>query len=184
MSDDQLLLAELRNGSQDAFVKIYEKYWEKLYYVCFQRTLSREETEDIIHELFLDIWNKKESIEIRTTFAAYIYTALKYKIFRLIDSKIVRRKYMEHFGDEEPASSITTEQLLDFNELYDLIEQSVENLPDKCKMIFKMSRDENLSAEEISRELNISSNTVQNQITKAKKIIRKRLKKLFFSLLF
>jgi RNA polymerase sigma-70 factor (ECF subfamily) len=183
MNDDQLLIKELCKGNEKAFVELYEKYWEKLYYVCYQRILSKEETEDIIHELFLDLWNKKDSLEIRSTFAAYIFTALKYKIFRLIDSKSIRRKYIGRMGDEEPASENTTEQLLDFNELYDLIEQRIENLPEKCKLIFRMSRDEYLSAEEISKKLNISSNTVQNQITKAKKVIKNQLKKLFFFIL-
>jgi RNA polymerase sigma-70 factor (family 1) len=184
MNDDQLLIKKLQKGDEKAFVELYEKYWEKLYYVCYQRILSREETEDIIHELFLDLWNKKDTLEIRSSFAAYIFTALKYKIFRLIDSKSIRKKYMERIGDEEPVSENTTEQLLDFNELYDLIEQRVENLPEKCKLIFKMSRDEYLNAEEISKKLNISSSTVHNQITKAKKFIKNELKKLFLFVLF
>jgi RNA polymerase sigma-70 factor (family 1) len=181
--DDSRLIDELRNGSSEAFVELYDKYWEKLYYVCYKRIGSQEETEDIIHELFLDLWKRREDLEIKTSFAAYLFTSLKYKIFRLIDSKTVRNKYMERIDGDEPASADSLERELDFNELYDFIEERIENLPERCRLIFRMSRSENLTADEIAASLDISPNTVQNQITKAKKILKNELKKLFLMFL-
>ena len=177
--DDSLLIIELRRGSEKAFVALYDKYWERLYYVCYKRIGSQEETEDIIHELFLDLWNRRENLAIKTNFAAYLFTSLKYKIFHFIDSKNVKKKYFEPLDGENTASGDSPERDLDFNELYDFIEEQIENLPGKCRLIFRMSRNENLTAGEISERLNISPNTVQNQITKAKKILKSRLKEFF-----
>ncbi len=183
MKDEKELLDELRKGNEKAFVSLYDMYWEKLYYSCYQRIRLKEESEDIIHELFLELWNRRSVLEIRTTFSVYIFTALKYKIYRFIDSRNSRGKYVERMGEEEPASLEKAENILEFNELYKLIEYKIEELPEKCRLIFKMSRNEEMNAKEISKQLNLSESTVQNQITKAKKILKDGLKEYFTFLL-
>ena len=184
MKEEQELLDELRKGSEKAFVAFYDLYWDKLYYTCYQRINLKEETEDIIHELFLDLWNRRDKLEIKTTFAVYIFTALKYKIFRFIDSRNSRLKYVERMGEEEPASFEKVDKYLEFDELYKLIETKIEELPERCRLIFKMSRNDQLQAQEISEQLNLSESTVQNQITKAKKILKEELNKYFIFLIF
>jgi RNA polymerase sigma-70 factor (family 1) len=182
MKDEHELLVELIKGSEKAFVALYDLYWEKLYYTCFQRIRLKEESEDILHELFLDLWNRKDKLEIKSSFAVYIFTALKYKIYRFIDSRNSRSKYVERLGEEEPASHHKLERELEFNELYNLIECKIEELPEKCRLIFRMSRNEQMDAKEISEQLNLSESTVQNQITKAKKILKEELQKYFMFL--
>ena len=177
MKEESELLAELRNGNEKAFIALYELYWERLYYTCFQRIRLKEETEDILHELFMDLWNRHEKLEIRSSFAVYIFTALKYKIYRFIDSRNSRGKYVERLEGEEHSSGEKIEHELEYDELFSLLECKIDELPEKCRLIFRMSRNEEKSAKEISAELNISENTVQNQITKAKKILREELKK-------
>lgn len=184
MDKESYLIKEIKKGSEKAFVELYNIYWKKLYYVCYKRINSQEETEDIIQELFFDLWKKRETLEIKKSVGVYIFTALKYKIFRLIDSKNVRKKYLIHLDDNEPATDETIERDLSFEELYDLIEEKIEKLPDKCKLVFKMSRKENMNAEEISKKLDISKSTVFNQLTKAKKILRLELKKLYSFIFF
>ena len=112
MKDEKELLDELRKGNEKAFVSLYDMYWEKLYYSCYQRIRLKEESEDIIHELFLELWNRRSVLEIRTTFSVYIFTALKYKIYRFIDSRNSRGKYVERMGEEEPASLEKAENIL------------------------------------------------------------------------
>jgi RNA polymerase sigma-19 factor, ECF subfamily len=184
LEKEKYLINDLKRGSKKAFIELYEMYWEKLYYVCYKRTGSQIETEDIIQDLFLDLWKNREKMEIHTSLAAYIFTALKYKIFRMIESKKVRGKYVQRIDGYEPAAEETIESNIAFKELYYLFEQNVEKLPKKCRLVFKMSRNEELTAEEISRKLNISKSTVHNQITKANKIIKNEIKKLFILFLF
>lgn len=185
IDNDKNIIRRIKEGSDSAFIELYEKYWDKLYYTCYKRISSKEETEDILQELFVELWNRREKLEIRTTVAAYLFTALKYKIFRLIDSKNVRNKYLVRVENEELlGSDKTTEKKLLFDELYSLIEQNIEKLPKRCKLIFKLSRQENLSASEISEKLNLSQNTVQNQITSAKKILKMELGKVFTLFLY
>ena len=177
--NDQFLLTELKKGNTRAFAALYNAYWERLYYTCYRRIELQEETEDILQELFTDIWNNREKLQIRTSLSVYIFTALKYKIFRFIDAKAVRHKHMQRLGSEEPAAEETIERDLSFDELYSLLEERIEHLPVRCRLVFRMSRDQELTVEEIAKQLNITPSTVHNQITKAKKILKNELKRGF-----
>jgi RNA polymerase sigma-70 factor (family 1) len=177
--NDQFLLTELKKGNTRAFAALYDAYWERLYYTCFKRINLQEETEDILQELFADIWNNREKLEIRTSFAVYLFTALKYKIFRFIDAKAVREKHMQRLGSEDPAAEEIIVRDLSFEELYSLLEERIEHLPVRCRLVFRMSREQELSVEEIAKQLNIAPSTVHNQITKAKKILKNEIKRGF-----
>lgn len=185
VDDDRYLIEEINKGNDNAFIELYERYWDKLYFACYSRINSRTETEDILQELFVELWNNRKKIVIKTSVAAYLYTAVKYKIFRFIDSKNVRKRYLIRIENEDfYKSEHTTDKKLLFDELYYLIEQKIEKLPPKCKLIFKLSRFENFSSAEISSKLNLSERTVHNQITKANKILRLVLEKVILLLMF
>ena len=171
LSDNQLL-ALIKENNELAFAAIYDKYWEALYSIAFRKTRSLQETEDLLHEVFMDLWKNRHNIEIRKSFAAYIATALKYKIFRLIDAQRVRKKYAGTVNFENQMAEATTDNQLSFAELYDLIEESIEKLPQKCKSVFKLSRGHSQTVKEIAETLNISPHTAQNHINHALKKLR------------
>lgn len=178
MLNEKSLIEKLRLDDINAFKKIYETFWDRLFYSAYIRLNSLEETEDILHDLFLDLWNNRSKINIKKSLSAYLFTSLKYKIFRLYDYKSVREKHKDKISSEE---SYSLENNIELDELYDLIEQSVEILPEKCKVVFKLSRFQGLTTKEISEELNISPNTAQNHINKALKILRGKLDKKYFT---
>lgn len=184
INSDKLLISSLKSGNEKAFVLLYEKYWEKLYFVAYQHTQSVQESEDLIHEVFMDLWKNRKKIQIKKEVSTYIFTALKYKIFRMYDAKAVRRKYAEKIQKMGIVPLNTTERTLSFNELYHLIEQEINKLPERCRIVFQMRRMENLSIEEIAEKLEISPNTVHNQITKASKVLKINLKEYLNSIMF
>lgn len=184
LNSDAFLFSALKKGNKNAFTKLYERYWEKLYYVAYQHTQSAQESEDLIHELFIDLWKNRKKIKIKKTVSAYILTALKYKIFRFYDSKTVRKKYADNIKQKDNNSSNITEMVLSFNELSHLIEFEIDKLPERCKVIFKMRRLEEYSVEEVAEKLKISPNTINNQMTKASKILRQNLKEYLNSVFF
>ena len=123
-----------------------------------------------------------EKFNIKKQFSSYIFTALKYKIFRMYDAKSVRKKYTERIQKEGLVPLNTTERTLSFKELYKLIEQEIEKLPERCRIVFQMHRMENTSIEEIAEKLEISPNTVKNQISKASKVLKINLKEYLNSM--
>lgn len=184
INNDEVLFSAFKKGNKNAFTMLYEKYWEKLYYVAYQHTQSVQESEDLIHEIFMDLWNNRKKIRIKKTVSSYIFTALKYKIFRMYDSKSVRKRYAESIKQKDNKSSNITEMELSFNELYHLIEYEIDKLPERCKVIFKMRRMEEFSVEEVAERLKISPNTINNQMTKASKILKQNLKEYLNSIIF
>ena len=162
----------IKENNELAFAVIYDRYWEVLYSIAYRKTGSQQETEDLLHEVFMDIWKNRKRLTVKKSFAAYIATALKYKIFRLIDARAVRRKHAGSVGLKSQLAETTTENQLSFDELYDLIEQSIEKLPYKCRSVFRLSREKNQTVKEIAAHLNISPNTAQNHINNALKNLR------------
>ncbi|MBV6640752.1 MAG: RNA polymerase sigma-70 factor [Cyclobacteriaceae bacterium] len=174
-NDQNLLLSSLKKGDNKAFVRIYNLYWESLYAIGYNRLKSQSDVEDIIQELFTDLWNKRKSIQVRGSLKMYLYTAMKYKV---IDHLRKRKLQYTNLDDIKPGLSLyneSPEKILSLNELYDQLKKGVDQLPDHCKVVFKMSRDLNMTAAEIANELKLSKRTVETRIYKSLKHLRSNL---------
>ncbi|AWW28770.1 RNA polymerase sigma-70 factor [Echinicola strongylocentroti] len=161
---DTTLLDELRLGSWEAFEELYERYWEKIFLVSRSFTKDEELSKDFVQEIFLDLWNRREKLQIKNLYA-YLYQASKY---RLMDH-IRKLEQQEHFIDEFNHILVDSpiEDLLHYKELDARIKECLEALSPKCKRIFYLSRYDHLSNQEIAQQLKISKSTVENQINKA-----------------
>jgi len=165
----------LQLGDQKAFENIYNAFWESLFAIAYNRLKSREAVEEILQDLFTDLWNRRKNLEIRTSLVAYLHAALKYKILNYYYSQRLRKTYSQDHPQYAQVSTNSTQEMLAFKELYATLEVGLEKLPKKCRLIFKMSREEQKSSKEIAEELNISHRTVQTHIHKAIKFLRSEL---------
>tara|TARA_Y100001972_G_scaffold129294_1_gene196268 strand:+ start:2555 stop:3145 length:591 start_codon:yes stop_codon:yes gene_type:complete len=170
-----LLLCSLKRGDNEAFKRIYELFWESLYAIGYNRLQSAKDVEDIIQELFVDLWNKRDTIQIKESLRTYLFTAMKYKVIDHLRRNKSRNVRMEDVTLETELSTDTTDHMLSFNELYDELRKGIDQLPERCKLVFKMSRDREMSAAEIATALNISKRTVETQIYKSLKHLKKSL---------
>ena len=170
-----LLLCSLKRGDNEAFKRIYELFWESLYAIGYNRLQSAKDVEDIIQELFVDLWNKRDTIQIKESLRTYLFTAMKYKVIDHLRRNKSRNVRMEDVTLETELSIDTTDHMLSFNELYDELRKGIDQLPERCKLVFKMSRDREMSAAEIATALNISKRTVETQIYKSLKHLKKSL---------
>lgn len=175
---DEELITMLKDGAVSAFDEIYNRYWEALLAKAFDRVKSRQDAQEIVQELFIKIWKRSARIELQYTFKTYIYAALRYEIYHFIGKQQIRKndislessEYFELWAQDEEFYS------LEIRELQDQIDLIVNNLPEKCKLIFKMSRNEGLSAKNIAYQLHLSPRTVDTQIGKALRILKIALK--------
>lgn len=136
---------------------------------------DKDESEEVVQQLFVQVWEKKESMEITSSLQAYLFRSLRNSCLNKIKHNKVRRNYAEEVislsKDSEPASHITYQ-----SELQEQIAMAINGLPEQCRLIFKLSRFENLKYAEIAEQLNISVKTVENQMGKALRVMRERLK--------
>ncbi|MFC4873543.1 sigma-70 family RNA polymerase sigma factor [Negadavirga shengliensis] len=158
--------------SHRQFKQIFEEYWDIMYVAAYSRIPNQEIVEDILQEIFVDIWQRRKSIVIRSTLKAYLLTAVKYKVLKHIDAS--RRLVFESIGETNLEAA--REQPLALEDIYDQLEIVLSRLPEKQRLIFKMGRLEGFSAEEIAQALGLSTQTVHNHLSKSTKLVRAELK--------
>ncbi|WP_121812233.1 RNA polymerase sigma-70 factor [Mucilaginibacter kameinonensis] len=171
-SDDRLI-ALIQVNDLAAFEHIYNKYWSKLYLSAYNILRDRQVSEDITQEVLVSLWMKRSSMQVTTSLNAYLYTAVRYRVFNVLRSGKVKADLFNSL--EELFSNNGGEEILSEKEINRLLEQGVAELPEKCRQIFLMSRKEHLSTKEIAERLGISPKTVENQLTIALNRLRKTL---------
>lgn len=181
---DEDLIILFKKGDREAFNCIYKRYWEKLFFCALKKLGEKEEAEDIIQDLFVSIWVKKEEFQINSSLKSYLFTALKYKIINHFESKKVRKKHLATLKNAFDELDFHTENSLQTAEVERRIEVGVNKLSPKVKLVYQLSRNENLSLDEIAEKLEVSKQTVKNQISKALKVLKAHLTHSWVWLIF
>ncbi|MDN5202172.1 RNA polymerase sigma-70 factor [Fulvivirgaceae bacterium BMA10] len=171
---DKGLIIKLRKGKIQAFDSLFRKYSGKLYSFIFSYTGSHEDTEDITQEVFFKVWQNRENLNPDLSFNAYIIVIARNLVLNLFKKRARGNKYI-YLTSRASRVYNQTEDYIIFSELRYHSNVSVEKLPTRCKQIFMLSRQNGLSVKEIAEKLSISPSTVENQINKALKLIRKDL---------
>ncbi|NOW99030.1 RNA polymerase sigma factor [Mucilaginibacter sp. SG564] len=175
INDSELWLA-IRNDDEQAFAALFDRYWIRLYKTALRYLKDREASEEAVHDVFLNIWNRRHELEIES-FPNFLLTAIRYQVYNRM--RAVKSPVVLTITDAEIS------ELLDHNagesrikdqELLHELGQYLEQLPKRCQEIFQMSRIDHLSNQEIAGRLGISKRTVENQITMALKHLRVCLK--------
>lgn len=169
-SDDEGLLTLLHEGHEYALARIYKKYWDRLYLSAHALLKDSQACEDIIQEIFLKLWLNREVISIETSLPAYLHASVRYAVFRQIRSGRVREDIFDHLYERIQAGSDYGN--IEYKELAQQINDLVDRLPDKCRAVYKLSREQHLSHKEIALQMNISPKTVENHLTKALSFLR------------
>lgn len=169
--DDVFLLRLIRGGDKQAFKYLFDTFFAPLCRFTRMYVADRMAAEEIVLDVFTSVWEKKENIEIRISWKAYLFQA-------------VRNKALNHIRDNDRFVMVSDWTLhekaamdhsLELKELELLIREAVCTLPDLCRDIFHRSRMDYQTNKEIATELDISVKYVEAQITKALKLIKKYL---------
>jgi len=173
-----------------AFEDLFNLYYKPLCYYARKYTLDHVESEEVVQQTFLKLWEIRESLSFEKSVSAYLYQSVRNQSINYLKQKSIFSKNKEDYAlkikqaklfsaisEENGASAMLA------HELEQQINQAIDNLPSKCREIFLLSRTENLSIKEIAEKLNISTNTVQKQISIAIAKLREMLKYYLTALL-
>jgi RNA polymerase sigma-70 factor (family 1) len=174
LSDSQLI-DRLRSGDQNAFTVIYDRHWESLYRTALRILEDHEQAKDVVQEAFISLFEKANTNSIRNL-QAYLYQVVKYQCFMQLRSGKISEKHLSQINTIIASNEL--EEELHAKELQVVLDESIAALPEKCREVFYLSRVESLPNKKIAEKLNISHKTVENQITKALKILHVSLNKL------
>lgn len=173
---DAQLFSLVKKGNKEAFDRLYKKYWPILLDEAFKRLHSKEESEEIVQEFFIYLWVNKERIFLTHSFSSYVLTAIRYRVFNQIRRSIIEEKYIGFVMNAGPQHDDTVEEYVLYNDLKAAYDKEIESLPERCREVYTLRREGNLSFKEIAEKLDISVNTVDKQLTKALKRLREKLK--------
>jgi RNA polymerase sigma-70 factor (family 1) len=184
------LLQLLQRGDEAAFTEIYRRYWDRLFVVASHTLGSHQEAEEAVHDVFLKIWKMRETIVIRQTLRQYLAVAIKHEVIDRLRKQLRRRQLFEKFeqGSAITQGSVITQGSLitedptgDFireKELAAELETTIRALPEKCQIVFRLSRGGGYSHREIARELGLSENTIESHMRRALHTLRIKFQRL------
>jgi RNA polymerase sigma-70 factor (ECF subfamily) len=174
-SDEKALLQALSEGDETAFKHLFDAYWDHIYSVAFALTKSVPLAEDMVQEIFLKIWTQRTRLAAIDRFDNYLFIVARNHIYNALKKETLENRYRKHILDWFEARHETPEQDLLLKESQALIRQAITRLTPQQQLIYRMTREQGLSHEQVARELNISRNTVRNHIVHSLKTIREWL---------
>lgn len=152
-----------------------------MYLATVKRINSDENAKDLVQDLFVSLWARRRSLHINTSLQAYLFQAIKYRIINYIEANVVKSNYLKSLDKFAFEYDNSTNDSIVCNDLEQLIEAEIKNLSPRVKVVFELSRKEKLSNGEIAQKLNVSEQTVKNQISKAVKTLKLHLNNISIS---
>ncbi len=169
------LIILLKQGNKAAYLELYDIYKVLLHEHACKRLGNADDADDIVQELFIHLWENRESIEVSSSVTGYLYTAVRNRIFNHFVKKDREASYLSSLADFINRGEYSTERAVRERELEKMIEHEVNMLPKRMREVFMLSRNAGLSHKEISEHLGTSEQTISKQISNTLKILRIKL---------
>jgi len=170
------LIGRLKKDDISAFNEIYNQYFEKLLRFAYSFSISSEDAEEIVQSLFVKLWDKRKLIDPKKSIDSFLYVMARNLIIDRIRKQNIAKHHLEHyFNDQHIALRSNLEEKMDSKELADLIDEIVQELPPKRRMVFELNRYQGMTYKDIAKQLDISDGTVEKHMSKALKALREKL---------
>jgi len=164
---DAELMTLLVTGVRSALQLLYRRHASALYRYARKNISTKEDSEEIIQDVFESLWTRREQLGHVTVPQAYLYQMVKYKVIRYFQHHAVKKKYEEHYTLFEGIYENTQEDERDSSTIQAMIEKSMSKLPERCQLAVRLRLTENLSNSDIARRMNIKKSTVENYMVAA-----------------
>lgn len=181
----ELLIASLKRDDSLAMEQIFGIYWEKVFDDAFRKVCNEDVAQDITQEIFISLWENRKSLELTGNLSGYLHGAVKYKVINYFRSNAIKEGHQAEFAVLMNQQHVSTaDEILILRDTSKEVENALQSLPERMRLIISMSRKQDKSIKEIAAELNISAQTVKNQITAAMKLLRENLSYILFITFF
>lgn len=173
LSDPELIKA-IRDGNAEVFRQVFDACYESLCQYAFTIVKDFDQAEDVVQSILVKLWERRETLEIKTSVRSYLFRSVYNQCINQLEHVAIKKRF-DATVQNSPGRDEQQPDVFPL-ELEDNIRKAIDTLPQQCRTIFIMSRYEELRYSEIAEKLDISVNTIQNQICKALKILREELK--------
>lgn len=169
---DKELIVLLTKNDEGAFREIYFRYKDKLWHYCFSFLKSQDESDDMVQEVFIRLWEMRHFVDSSLAFSSFLYTMTRNRILNYFRDMNVEAQVMKALALKQTEFEATIESELIFSDYRQILTDAIDKLPAQRKRIFSMSRIDNLSHKEIAAHLGISVYTVQEHISESLRFIK------------
>ena len=164
----------LKAGDEAAFKEVYQTYWDKLLAVAGKRLGDVNEAEEAVQDIFLNLWKRREKFELKVNFEHYFAVAVKFEVINRLAKRSREQERNQAFAKETPIHQLPVDIRFDLETLQKQLATTINSLPPKCQLVFRMSREKKLTNKKIAENLNISEKAVEKHITHALRVLRSR----------
>lgn len=166
-----------------AFTALYNKYWKFLFSITCQKLDNAAEAEELVQDIFLDLWQRRATLQLTASLSSYLSVTVNYKVLKVLAKRQLHAKYAASGWADGATASYQMETMLDFETVKGRLLHLVAALPKKCRLVFRMSREQAMTGREIAQQLRISEKTVESHMTRALQQLKTGLELLPFILL-
>jgi RNA polymerase sigma-70 factor (ECF subfamily) len=167
---------KIQQGNIKEFENLFRKMYTELCHYAFKFVKDMDVAEEVVQDLFYNYWKNRERIEIKTSLKSYLYQATKNRSLKVIEHNAVRTRYSQEMQAQQTQFETEPQQQVEAEELSEIIDKTLNQLPERCRQIFMMNRFDGMKYHEIADKLSVSVKTVEANMGKALKLFRINLK--------
>lgn len=171
----RLIVSELREGSKDAYQLLFNRYAPRILAFAMSYLKRREDAEELLQELFLKIWEIRATLDDSKNIKSLLFKICINLIYDLLRRKNIEQAYLAFAGQNDPTNADSTWHEVIYDDMLHHLNKLVETMPEQRKLIFRSSKEEGLTNDEIATRLQISKRTVENQLYRAISFLRERI---------
>jgi|SRR6056297_568415 len=168
-------IKQIKQGNIQTFEAVFRSYYEDLCLFAISYVKDKDLAEEIVQDVFYTIWEKRKELKITSSLRSYLFTSVKNKSLNYIRKEDSKQKYTTYIKNTKNDKVLTPYDEINTKELSQIIDLTIQRLPERTREIFKMNRFHGLAYKEIAEKLSISIKTVEANMGKALKIFRKAL---------
>ncbi len=173
---DRKIFYEIKKGNLVTFEKLFRKYYTGLCNYAGKYLKDINKAEEVVQELFFKLWEKRDILDINVSLKSYLYRAVYNGCLQYLNHRAIEIKYENYYRKQDEVFDTDASEYINMQEINEIINETLNSLPERCRNIFLLNRYDGLKYREIAKKLDLSIKTVEANIGKALKLFRKNLK--------
>ena len=175
-NSDRKIFNEIKKGNLVTFEKLFRKYYVGLCNYACKYIKDLDKAEEVVQELFYKLWEKRNKLDINVSLKSYMYRAVYNGCLQYLNHRAIEIKYENYYKKQNKEYNRDASEAINMQELNEIINETLNSLPERCRNIFLLNRHDGLKYREIAKKLDLSIKTVEANMGKALKLLRKNLK--------
>jgi len=172
---DKQVVEQIKEGSKEAFHLLFDEFGPKIHAFALSYLKNESDAEELLQDVFLKLWEVRESLDSSKNLKSFLFKICINLIYDFIRRKNIEQAYLDYSGRNNPSIGNNTWHEVIYNDMFSNLQQLIATMPEQRQRIFRLSKEDGLSNEEIAQKLNLSRRTVENQLYRAVSFLKDKI---------